>query len=38
MTGSNRTGRIAFRNARLIDPAAKLDAKGGLLRSQRSWT
>ncbi|HVE04962.1 MAG TPA: dihydroorotase [Rhizomicrobium sp.] len=31
MTGSNRTGRIAFRNARLIDPAAKLDAKGGLL-------
>ncbi|HLJ52911.1 MAG TPA: dihydroorotase [Rhizomicrobium sp.] len=31
MTGSNRTGRIAFRNARLIDPATKLDAKGGLL-------
>jgi len=26
---SNR--RIAFRNARLIDPASGLDAKGGLL-------
>lgn len=26
-----RPGRIAFRNARLIDPASGLDAKGGLL-------
>ena len=26
-----RRGRIAFRNARLIDPASGLDAKGGLL-------
>ena len=25
------TRRIAFRNARLIDPASGLDAKGGLL-------
>ncbi len=31
MTGLNKTGRIAFRNARLIDPASNLDAKGGLL-------
>jgi dihydroorotase len=28
---SARSGRIAFRNARLIDPASGLDAKGGLL-------
>ncbi|HTO42077.1 MAG TPA: dihydroorotase [Rhizomicrobium sp.] len=26
-----KIGRLAFRNARLIDPAAKLDARGGLL-------
>jgi len=25
------TKRLAFRNARLIDPASKLDARGGLL-------
>jgi len=28
---TSRTGRIAFKNARLIDPASGLDAKGGLL-------
>jgi dihydroorotase len=28
---TSRSGRIAFRNARLIDPASGLDAKGGLL-------
>src|ERR1044071_2088322 len=26
-----RNGRIAFRNARLVDPATGLDVKGGLL-------
>ena len=32
MTGpSGKTGRLAFRNARLIDPASNLDVKGGLL-------
>src|SRR6201992_4095676 len=31
MTFSNKSGRIAFRNVRLIDPASGLDAKGGLL-------
>jgi len=28
---SSRNGRIAFRNARLIDPASGLDVRGGLL-------
>jgi dihydroorotase len=28
---SGKTGRLAFRNARLIDPASGLDVKGGLL-------
>ena len=28
---SGRTGRLAFRNARLIDPASGMDVKGGLL-------
>src|SRR6201985_483868 len=31
MSPHERQGRIAFRNARLIDPASGLDAKGGLL-------
>ena len=32
MTAPNgKTGRLAFRNARLIDPASGLDIKGGLL-------
>ena len=31
MTPSGKTGRLAFRNARLIDPASGLDVKGGLL-------
>src|ERR1700748_2510531 len=31
MSPHERQGRIAFRNARLIDPATGLDAKGGLL-------
>ena len=32
MTGpSGKTGRLAVRNARLIDPASNLDVKGGLL-------
>jgi dihydroorotase len=31
MTGTYKNGRIAFRNARLIDPANGLDVKGGLL-------
>jgi dihydroorotase len=32
MTGPNgKSGRIAFRNARLIDPSSGLDLKGGLL-------
>jgi dihydroorotase len=31
MTPSGKTGRLAFRNARLVDPASGLDAKGGLL-------
>ena len=28
---NGKNGRLAFRNARLIDPAAGLDIKGGLL-------
>ena len=28
---SGKTGRLAFRNARLVDPASGMDAKGGLL-------
>ncbi|MEO7053736.1 MAG: dihydroorotase, partial [Rhizomicrobium sp.] len=28
---NGKTGRLAFRNARLIDPASGLDVKGGLL-------
>ena len=28
---SNKSGRIAFKNARLIDPSVNLDVKGGLL-------
>src|SRR5258707_13161753 len=28
---ASRNGRIAFKNARLIDPASGLDVKGGLL-------
>src|SRR5215469_6637048 len=31
MTPSGKTGRLAFRNARLIDPASGMDVKGGLL-------
>ena len=31
MTPSGKTGRLVFRNARLIDPASGLDVKGGLL-------
>ena len=31
MTPSGKSGRLAFRNARLIDPASGLDSKGGLL-------
>ena len=29
--GANGHARVAYVNARLIDPAAKLDAKGALL-------
>ncbi|HSM96745.1 MAG TPA: dihydroorotase [Rhizomicrobium sp.] len=31
MSSSNKMGRLAFRNARLIDPATGLDTRGGLL-------
>lgn len=31
MSSSNKLGRLAFRNARLIDPATGLDTRGGLL-------
>ena len=31
MTADGKKGRLAFRNARLIDPASGLDVKGGLL-------
>jgi dihydroorotase len=31
MTHTGKSGRTAFRNARLIDPASGLDVKGGLL-------